>query len=100
MTITTTVFDRDYTDQLEEVYSARTRDKEFNGRTYRIRATDPYGAWVIERTVSGAVPEMFKQNFTTTDDAWKVVEAYENINKDKLDIAQDKKLKKNKVIEI
>ncbi len=100
MTITTTVYDPDFTEQLEEVYNDRTRDKEINGRTYRIRCTDPYGAWIIEKTQPGKMPEMFNQNFTTTDDAWKVVQAYENANKTRLDDQTEKKLKKIKTIEL
>lgn len=84
-----------FEDQLDEVYNERTRTKTFNGRTYTIRCMDPYGFWVIEsKSNGGTMPEVFKQNFTTIDLAWKEIENYEQQNATRLDKREEKKTKR------
>ena len=93
MTTGTTAYE-DFTDQLDEIYNQRTRTKDYNGRVYTIRCTDPYGAWVVETPGGGQTAEMFKQKFTTEQDAWKAVEAYEKLKKTKLERQTYRKEKK------
>lgn len=64
----------DYTDDIIRSREERIRTATFHGVEYTVQATDPYGFWHI---VNAKSPKL-QGNFTTSERALAICEAYEN----------------------
>lgn len=65
----------DFTKELERA-SMRVWDREINGHSYRIQASDPHGLWQIY-VKTGKLPAALEGFYTSTHSAWKAIETYE-----------------------